>query len=73
MNKNVLLRGLLALLLVSGSAQLVQAQGSGDDPTGGPLVPGDAPTAVPIDGGASLLLAGGAAFALRRLRQRKAR
>ena len=28
-----------------------------------------APAAVPIDGGASLLLAGGAAYGLRRLRQ----
>lgn len=39
--------------------------------SGGPT-PGAAPTAVPIDGGASLLLAGGAAYGLRKLRQRRA-
>jgi hypothetical protein len=31
-----------------------------------------APTAVPIDGGASLLIASGAAYGLRKLRQRRA-
>jgi MprA protease rhombosortase-interaction domain-containing protein len=38
--------------------------------TGGPAPSSpQAPTAVPLDGGASLLLAGGAAYGLRRLRQ----
>lgn len=38
--------------------------------TGGPAPSSpEAPTAVPLDGGASLLLAGGAAYGLRRLRQ----
>ena len=31
------------------------------------------PTAVPLDGGASLLLAGGIGYAVRRLRQRQKR
>ena len=39
--------------------------------SGGPT-PG-ATTAVPIDGGASLLLAGGIGYAVRRLRQRRKR
>ena len=40
--------------------------------TGGPT-PGTQPTPVPLDGGASLLLAGGVGYAVRRLRQRRAR
>ncbi|QIX63373.1 hypothetical protein FY528_13185 [Hymenobacter lutimineralis] len=35
--------------------------------------PDDEPTDVPLDGGASLLLAGGAALGLHRLRQRPTR
>ncbi|WP_375437615.1 PID-CTERM protein-sorting domain-containing protein [uncultured Hymenobacter sp.] len=46
------------LLLVAGS---LQAQGPG---SGGPT-----PVAVPLDGGASLLLAAGAAYGLRCLRK----
>lgn len=38
--------------------------------SGGPT-PGAAPTGVPIDGGASLLLAGGVAYGLRKLRTRR--
>ena len=45
-------------------ASLAQAQGPG---SGGPTP--TSPTAVPIDGGASLLLAAGGALALRRLRR----
>ncbi|KAA9339354.1 hypothetical protein F0P96_01665 [Hymenobacter busanensis] len=60
-----LLTALGVLLLLKTSPAAAQDPGSG-----GPL-PGS-PTAVPIDGGASLLLAGGAAYALRRLRQRRA-
>ncbi|RTQ46813.1 hypothetical protein EJV47_20795 [Hymenobacter gummosus] len=50
----------------------LSAQAQTDPGSGGP-VPGNQPdpTAVPIDGGASLLLAGGAAYALNRLRKRR--
>ncbi|RTQ46904.1 hypothetical protein EJV47_21220 [Hymenobacter gummosus] len=60
----------MALLL--GAAATAQAQ---QDPGSGGPVPGNTtpgPTAVPLDGGASLLLAGGAAYALRQLRRRRA-
>ncbi|GAA4013147.1 hypothetical protein GCM10022408_27610 [Hymenobacter fastidiosus] len=56
----VLVVGLLLL-----ASATTQAQGPG---SGGPR-PGA--TAVPIDGGASLLLAAGAAYGLRRLRTTK--
>jgi len=62
-----LLAGGVFILATSLSLPAV-AQGPG---TGGPA-PGAVPTAVPIDGGASLLLAGGAAYGLRKLRQRRA-
>lgn len=56
-------RRLLApLILLAWSAQ---AQAPGE---GGPG-PNAQPTAVPIDGGASLLLAAGAAYGLRRLKR----
>ena len=42
----------------------------GQPTTGGPT-PGTPPTSVPIDGGASLLLAAGAAYGLKRLRNAK--
>ncbi|WP_400192142.1 PID-CTERM protein-sorting domain-containing protein [Hymenobacter sp. B81] len=54
---------LLTLLCCSS---LAQAQGN---PGSGGPEPGQ-PTAVPLDGGASLLLAAGAAYGLRRLRRR---
>ncbi|WP_345222394.1 PID-CTERM protein-sorting domain-containing protein [Hymenobacter koreensis] len=57
------LAGLLAVSLVLP----LHAQGPG---SGGPQ-PGGSPTVIPIDGGASLLLAGGAAYALKRLRKRQ--
>ena len=52
--------------LLAGSLTPVLAQGPG---SGGPA-PGTvlAPTETPIDGGASLLLAAGAAYGLKRLR-----
>lgn len=50
-----------SVILLVGGFTLVQAQGPG---SGGPR-----PTVVPIDGGASLLLAAGAAYGLRRLRK----
>jgi len=58
-----------SLLLAGAGAQHAAAQPN----SGGPQ-PGAAPTgpiATPIDGGASLLLAGGVAYGLRRLRQRR--
>lgn len=64
--KSYVLRGalLLALLL---AAHLAPAQS--EPPEGGPEP--DAPTAVPIDGGASLLLAAGLGLGVRKLRQRR--
>jgi len=52
------------------TAFLSQAQTPG---TGGPTpsTPTPDPTEVPIDGGASLLLASGVAYGLKRLRQRR--
>jgi hypothetical protein len=41
--------------------------------TGGPTPQAPDPTTIPLDGGASLLLAGGVAYGLKRLRQRRAR
>ncbi|WP_400190124.1 PID-CTERM protein-sorting domain-containing protein [Hymenobacter sp. B81] len=63
MNKLILFFGVL--LLLGSAASSARAQGNPG--SGGPQ-PGQ-PTAVPIDGGASLLLAGGAAYALSRLRR----
>ncbi len=60
---------ILSLLLAGAGAQHAAAQPG----SGGPQ-PGAAPTgpiATPLDGGASLLLAGGVAYGLRRLRQRR--
>ena len=59
----------LFLLSVGLSAPTALAQPG----SGGPSPGGTPATPVPIDGGASLLLAGGGAYALRRLRQRRAR
>jgi hypothetical protein len=60
----------VALLLLAGA--VAQAQpGSGGPGPGTPVTP-VTPTDVPLDGGASLLLAGGVGYALQRLRQRRA-
>ena len=59
---------LVAALLLASAHTPLRAQDPG---SGGPQPGNPDPTAVPIDGGASLLLAGGAAYALRRLRQRR--
>ncbi|GAB3830650.1 PID-CTERM protein-sorting domain-containing protein [Hymenobacter jeollabukensis] len=56
--------GCLALALLLPAAVLAQDPGSGGPTPGAPE-----PTAVPLDGGASLLLAAGAAYGLRRLRR----
>ena len=63
------MKNLLILALLLGGAAVAQAQGPG---TTGPTPTSPAgPTGVPIDGGASLLLAGGVAYGLRRLRARR--
>ncbi|RIY09310.1 hypothetical protein D0T11_12510 [Hymenobacter rubripertinctus] len=54
--------------LLLTSIQPAAAQGPG---SGGPVPDPTDPTAVPIDGGASLLLAAGAAYGLKKLRQRR--
>ena len=56
----------LVLLVAIGGTVLAQAPGGG-----GPA-PTD-PTAIPLDGGASLLLAGGLAYGLKHLRNRRKR
>ena len=61
--------GILTTALVLGACSLALAQAPAD---GGPA-PTLAPTETPLDGGASLLLAGGIAYAVRKLRQRRAR
>ena len=55
----------LAVWALSSAAALAQTPS-----TGGPA-PTPAATAVPLDGGASLLLAGGIGYAVRKLRQRR--
>ena len=60
---------LSSLLLAGALASHAQAPGGGT--TAGPPAPQADPTAVPLDGGASLLLASGVAYGLRRLRQRR--
>ena len=57
---------LLSLTLLLALAGTARAQGPA---TGGPTPTGPTPT--PLDGGASLLLAGGLAYGLRRLKQRR--
>jgi hypothetical protein len=71
MKKFLIINGLAAaavgLLLTAQPAQ-AQTPGSGG-PT--PINQPPDPTAVPIDGGASLLLASGVAFGLKKLRERR--
>lgn len=57
----------LVLLALASHAQLPGSGGPASDPD----APTD-PTNVPLDGGASLLLASGLAYGLKRLRQRRA-
>jgi hypothetical protein len=61
--------GLLALLVALTPVGAALAQ-SGTPTTTGPTPTADA-TAVPLDGGASLLLAGGVALGLKKLRARR--
>ena len=60
--------GILTTALVLGACSLALAQAPA---SGGPAPTG--PTQTPLDGGASLLLAGGIGYAVRRLRQRRAK
>ncbi|RAK69532.1 PID-CTERM protein-sorting domain-containing protein [Hymenobacter edaphi] len=60
-------RNLLLLLLCCAAGASAQTPGSGGPEPGTPAEP----TAVPLDGGVSLLLAGGAAYALSGLRKRR--
>lgn len=61
---------LLSGLLCTATGSWAQSPGPGGPVPSDPPPTTD-PTAVPIDGGASLLLAGGAAYGLRKLRQRR--
>ncbi|WP_425489802.1 PID-CTERM protein-sorting domain-containing protein [Hymenobacter citatus] len=64
------LRAALLLLLVCAAlGAYAQGPGSGGPGSGGPSPGG--PTQAPIDGGASLLLAAGAAYGVRRLAGRR--
>ena len=63
----VALCGTLCCVLLTAIAALAQP-GSGGPSPGTPANP----TAVPIDGGISLLLAAGGVYGLKRLRQRRA-
>lgn len=65
-----LVGGATLLLLLISPAAVAQGPGSGG-PVPAPVTPTD-PTAVPLDGGASLLLAAGTGLALRQLRRRRA-
>ncbi|WP_165822261.1 PID-CTERM protein-sorting domain-containing protein [Hymenobacter edaphi] len=56
------------LLLLAGTSARAQTPGSGGPEPGTPAEP----TAVPLDGGASLLLLAGTGIALRKLRRRRA-
>lgn len=61
-----LTRLLPAFALVVALGEAVWAQPGSTGPT-----PGAAPTAVPLDGGAALLLAGGVAYGIQHLRNRR--
>ena len=64
MHKSVKLIPLTLSLLLAGDLAVAQAPADG-----GPTPA--APTATPLDGGASLLLVGGIGYALKRLRRKR--
>lgn len=68
--KTSLLRHLFAAALVLLATGLAVAQGPG---SGGPNPDPQQPTAVPIDGGVSLLLAAGVGLGLKKLRDKRRR
>ena len=63
-----LTRWLLVLTLVVALGEAVRAQAPS---SGGPTPGALAPTAIPLDGGAALLLAGGIAYGIKHLRNRR--
>jgi len=67
MKSFLLFRLLPALTLVVALGEVVLAQPG----SGGPGPGGNPATTVPLDGGVSLLLAGGVAYGLQRLRDRR--
>ncbi len=70
MKKHKLISALCAsavCLLLAATAALAQGNPGSTGPTPTP----NAPTAVPIDGGASLLLASGVAYGLKKIRDRR--
>lgn len=58
----------MAFMLLAGAAYAQAPSTTGPTPSAAPD-----PTEVPLDGGASLLLASGVAYGLKRLRLRRAR
>lgn len=63
--------GALCYILLTATTALAQPGSGGPSPAAIPGADPD-PTAVPIDGGLSFLLAAGGAYGLKRLRQRRA-
>jgi len=63
--------GPLLLLLLLAAPRSGSAQGGPGGPSPGGPAPQNGPTVIPLDGGASLLLAGGVAYGLRRLRRKR--
>jgi hypothetical protein len=59
--------GLLAFCVLLNLSAAAQPSSGGP----GPGTPAADPTAVPLDGGASLLLAGGVAYGIRQIRARR--
>ncbi|MFD1468307.1 PID-CTERM protein-sorting domain-containing protein [Hymenobacter caeli] len=62
--------GTAICVLVLAATALAQPGSGGPSPAPTPVPPGG-PTEAPLDGGASLLLAGGVAYGLKRLRERR--
>lgn len=68
MNSFFLNRLLLTLLLLVAMGEMVLAQPTTGGPTPGTPV---GPTNIPLDGGISLLLAGGVAYGIKHLKNRR--
>ena len=63
----ILARLLPAITLLMATAEVLLAQPG----SGGPAPGGNTATAIPLDGGATLLLAGGVAYGIKHLRDRR--
>ena len=61
----------LRLIVVAGGVFLLTAAVAQAQPNSGGPAPDPDPVSTPIDGGATLLLAGGVGYALKRLRGRR--